>query len=920
MELFRILGTIAIDNTKALAKLAETTKKAGETSKTISDKVSNVGVKMTKYLTKPAIAASVALGGLALGKGWSRMIQIDNAKAKLTGLGHSAKDVQKIMDNALSAVKGTSYGMDAAATTAASAVAAGIKPGQELERYLRLVGDAAAIAGTDMSEMGSIFNKVASNGKISAEEINQLADRGIPIWSLLAKATGKSMSEIRKDVSDGKIGIDEFQDAVEKGMGGAAKTIGSTTISGALSNIGASVSRIGANFLGSADDADSFAGQLLPLLNDAMKGLGGVEEKAKAAGKWFGSAFHKAVEVVKNIPAPVAKVSTATALLAGPVIRLAGKVMKLVGGYQKAKVQVALFGMSADAAAFSQGILNGELTIGESIIAIFSGKVKLSKVAMDAWKKSTLGIAAAQAKHALKTKFSTAATMASTAADKIKTSSLYRLITAHKLASVAALGLVAGVIALAAYMIKSGTSADELAAKITGFADKLAGMITGFANKFPSMVDSFVSAFSNVINSIVGALPTMLPAIIQAGIALFMGLVKSLTQIIQPLVQALITVVKAVADALPVLIPAIVQAGITLFMALVQALPEVITALVAAIPQIVDAIVGVLPTLIPALIQGAIQLFMAFVEAIPQIIPAVVAALPQIITAVMLGLQAGFIVVWAAIKAGAVAAWDGIKAAAQEKWNLIKEKITHPIDVARQKVHNGIQRIKGYFDFSNIVAKTHEKWESLKAKMVSPIQTARDKVNAGIKKIKSYFSFDALISKVSSKWNSIKKKMTSPIESARDKINRVVKKIKGFFPISIGKIMSGIKTPSFSLNWSSKKFGKLGTIKYPTGFDVSWNAKGAIFDKPTIFATAQGFQGVGEAGKEAVAPIDTLQKYVSDAVSSQNSELVGTLKEILNAIQQMDAGMYQTIDAALDNRKIKWNDRELGRFVKSYAR
>ena len=286
----------------------------------------------------------------------------------------------------------------------------------------------------------------------------------------------------------------------------------------------------------------------------------------------------------------------------------------------------------------------------------------------------------------------------------------------------------------------------------------------------------------------------------------------------------------------------------------------------------------------------------------------------------MLGLQAGFIVVWSVIKSGAIAAWDGIKAAAQEKWELIKEKITHPIDVARQKVHNGIQRIKGYFDFSNIVAKTQEKWESLKAKMVSPIQTARDKVNAGIKKIKSYFSFDALISKVSSKWNSIKKKMTSPIESARDKINGVIKKIKGFFPISIGKIMSGIKTPSFSLNWSSKKFGKLGTIKYPTGFDVSWNAKGAIFDKPTIFATAQGFQGVGEAGKEAVAPIDTLQKYVSDAVSSQNSELVGTLKEILSAIQAMDAGMYQTIDAALDNRKIKWNDRELGRFVKSYAR
>ena len=45
-----------------------------------------------------------------------------------------------------------------------------------------------------------------------------------------------------------------------------------------------------------------------------------------------------------------------------------------------------------------------------------------------------------------------------------------------------------------------------------------------------------------------------------------------------------------------------------------------------------------------------------------------------------------------------------------------------------------------------------------------------------------------------------------------------------------------------------------------------WNAEGAIFSKPTIFNTRLGLQGVGEAGAEAVAPIDKLQQYVSDAV------------------------------------------------------
>lgn len=243
---------------------------------------------------KTAIRAVGAMGiatGLSsvFSKGFARMTAIDNAKAKLTALGNSAKDVKTISDNAMAAVKGTAFGMDAAMTTAASATAAGIKPGKELSRYLTLVGDAAAVAGVDMGEMGSIFNKVAANGKVTTEEMNQLADRGIPIWQLLSKETGMSMDELRKAIQDGKVDINDFQNAIEKGMGGAAKTIGSTTITGAISNLNASISRIGANMLGSADDSNSFAGKLLPLMNKLMGFMGKVESGATIIGQVIAS-------------------------------------------------------------------------------------------------------------------------------------------------------------------------------------------------------------------------------------------------------------------------------------------------------------------------------------------------------------------------------------------------------------------------------------------------------------------------------------------------------------------------------------------------------------------------------------------------------------------------------------------------------
>lgn len=265
-----------------------------ELTRTTSSAGGPAGRSFMSGFGKTAIRAVGAMG-IATGissvfsKGFARMTAIDNAKAKLTALGNSAKDVKTISDNAMAAVKGTAFGMDAAMTTAASATAAGIKPGKELSRYLTLVGDAAAVAGVDMGEMGSIFNKVAANGKVTTEEMNQLADRGIPIWKLLANETGMSMDDLRSAIQEGKVDIDDFQNAIEKGMGGAAKTIGSTTITGAISNLNASISRIGANMLGSADDSNSFAGKLLPLMNQLMGFMGKVESGASVIGQVIAS-------------------------------------------------------------------------------------------------------------------------------------------------------------------------------------------------------------------------------------------------------------------------------------------------------------------------------------------------------------------------------------------------------------------------------------------------------------------------------------------------------------------------------------------------------------------------------------------------------------------------------------------------------
>ena len=56
--------------------------------------------------------------------------------------------------------------------------------------------------------------------------MNQLAERGIPAWSLLAKATGKSVPQLQDLASAGKLGRDEINlliSAIGKEYVGAAK-------------------------------------------------------------------------------------------------------------------------------------------------------------------------------------------------------------------------------------------------------------------------------------------------------------------------------------------------------------------------------------------------------------------------------------------------------------------------------------------------------------------------------------------------------------------------------------------------------------------------------------------------------------------------------------------------------------------------
>ena len=148
--------------------------------------------------------------------------------------------------------------------------------------------------------------------------------------------------------------------------------------------------------------------------------------------------------------------------------------------------------------------------------------------------------------------------------------------------------------------------------------------------------------------------------------------------------------------------------------------------------------------------------------------------------------------------------------------------------------------------------KITEVWNAIKSKVIGAVNTIRTKVTGAWNTIKNA---------TSSAWESVKDAIVRPFTWAKEKIESIIDKIKSWFPITLGDIFGGIKLPHFDVEWSSvTAFGK--TIDFPSGFDIDWYKNGGIFNSPSLI-------GVGEAGSEAVVPLDKFWDKLDSLTASQ---------------------------------------------------
>ncbi|PFO51941.1 DUF2207 domain-containing protein [Bacillus cereus] len=244
--------------------------------------------------------------------------------------------------------------------------------------------------------------------------------------------------------------------------------------------------------------------------------------------------------------------------------------------------------------------------------------------------------------------------------------------------------------------------------------------------------------------------------------------------------------------------------------------------------------------------------------------------------------------------------WETVKSYTSAAWNLVKQYVIQPVqelwNATKEKLNDLSNWILG--NWAKIKGYTLEAWKMVYTYIVEPIISA---YNSAKEKFNDMYNtarekFDSVKNAAQEKFEAAKRFIIDPIKDAVDSVERFIGKIKSFFSDLKLKIPKPEMPPlpHFSLQTSTKNIlGK--DITFPSGLNIDWRAKGGIFTKPTIFGMNGGnLQGAGEAGKEAVLPLN--KKTLGDigagivaAMPRQQFAISGEINQLMDDMSRMMA-------------------------------
>lgn len=687
-ELFKIQGTIDVDNKSANDAIDQTTQKAkgaassmgsafssiGKTLGSVGKTFSTVGKSISKTVTAPVAALGVSTAKTAI----SFLSLKEGANTAFTVLLGSTDKAKKMLDDLYTFAKTTPFSYDTYLNAGKTLAAMGIEA-EKVIPYLDGITNAAIATGIGQDGVNSLskaLGRMSSSGKITLETLNVLTYSGVPAIKILANQYKVTTEEILGMISEGEVlseeALPKLIDGMNNGTNGAAGLTAAYgglakemkgTLSGAMDSLHSAFRNAAIDMW----DAERAYPELINLLKE-------FKNTVNFLPKIFGAVHDAAVPTLQ-------KITNGLQILNEKLNSADGERLKKIGEIilKLAAAGPILLGVGKAATTASEFFNIMSKTV-EHLSPVFNK----SKASLSKWKDSTrtyLTTAKSYFQDAgsnIKDMFSSLGQavygLTSNIVNPVVTgfTKLKSSVT-DKISSIAenikgkfttVKNVTNGVFSNLTESIKTkvGGWTSSINDKLKPLKDKISNTFSGFAEKVGAPLskafDSAKSAMGNFGKGL-GAVGKAFSGVLKVGGALTVGLVGIAGAAaasgvdIQAKVDGIVEKVTNFADNLPTAISNMIPAlqnglnkivevipqlvtGITkAVQGIADALPTLIPQLTAALTNLLTALLPVISSMIPTIIKAAVNLFNGLVSALPQILPSLISALISLVTSLV---------------------------------------------------------------------------------------------------------------------------------------------------------------------------------------------------------------------------------------------------------------------------------------------
>ncbi|NME66033.1 tape measure protein [Clostridium cadaveris] len=224
-----IIVDTKIDSTGAEKEVANLGNRLGSVAKT--------GLKV---FTGAITAAGTAIGGLA-GVATKYNSQMEDYFANFTVLLGSATKAAKHVEDLKKFAAKTPFEMTGLADASKQLLSFGVNV-DDIMPDLQMLGDISLGNQERFKGLALVFAQVASAGKLTGQDLMQFINQGFNPLQAIAEKTGKSMAELKEEMSDGKITYEMVAEAMKTATSEGGKfyrgmEVQSQTLSGMWSTL-----------------------------------------------------------------------------------------------------------------------------------------------------------------------------------------------------------------------------------------------------------------------------------------------------------------------------------------------------------------------------------------------------------------------------------------------------------------------------------------------------------------------------------------------------------------------------------------------------------------------------------------------------------------------------------------------------------